>query len=243
MREGLTVWHRWQCQACAYAFTFPEGQHPYNCPKCGGQVGRGNDEIRACAGPRSLAHLYNALIPQSLQFAIDMLPAIRWALAQVKPVYPSAELLDVGTGAGAGANLWALLYRSDFLGTPLYVDALDIEDDYLLHARNAYPALRRVIHGRLEQDVRTWDIVTCSHVLEHLTDPGALIEACRAHARAYAIFYCPLDEDPPLPYHLSVISKAYIDQFEPGFYQEIESPGWQRGKCALFCLTGMPGWK
>jgi 2-polyprenyl-3-methyl-5-hydroxy-6-metoxy-1,4-benzoquinol methylase len=183
---------------------------------------------------------------------IDLLPEIRWCAQRARPdplFIP--EVLDVGTDTGAGADLLARLHRGDLILWPkMKVDGFDIDATCKDSAMENCTAIREYIVNPgglhcLEPAERAWDIVVCSHVIEHLADPGPLILECRRRARHFAIFYAPFEEKPLLPYHLFRVKRRWVKGLRPVRWGLNYSPGWQPPhqsnvwRAVWFTLPGM----
>lgn len=192
-----------------------------------------------------LAWLEGCFIPQSMQFMIDCLPTIR-ELIQGWPRDRVLEVLDVGTGSGAGANLLATLHRSVFFGVQMKVDALDISSSYKAYADVHFPDINYVVGDLFDLPPdRTWDLIICSHVIEHLADPFPLINEIRRRARHWAVFCAPFEEKNRLEGHLISITARTIERLgiQPLSVKVMTSPGWkhpvdERSEVVVFVLPG-----
>lgn len=184
-------------------------------------------------------------IPQSLQFMIDCLPAIRDLLKEPGLQEP-LTVLDVGTRSGAGANLLATLHRTHMIGPSLIVDALDIAPEFKIYAEEFFPDVREYIVGDIFQVERNrkWDLVICSHTIEHLANPRPFIEELNRRARKWLLLYAPFEErQPDGVEHLTRITRGFVESFEPIRVDVFSSPGWQKpgepdSKVVLFVLPG-----
>lgn len=220
-----TQYLRYRCAniMCGHIIVWPDDEPaPWHCPHCKSQVIIYDAPV--VYTPASLEHIHMALVPQSVQFMIDLLPTIRrYSVAN------PTEVLDVGTACGAGASLLATLHKSDVLiGPRMMVDALDIEPDPLKWGEENLPNVREWICGLLEDQPagKTWDLIVCSHVVEHLQNPLPLIEECQRRSR-WAIFYAPYEEDPPLPYHNFVVRQKWVLDLDPIESYVMTSLGWR----------------
>lgn len=175
---------------------------------------------------RGLEYADQYSVPQEMQFVIDCLPALTGLLRNYERGQV-VRLLDFGPGFGAGSNLIATLFRSNFLWCRVEVDALDIKDLREDVATIDYP----LVHYRtgrledLEPDTR-WDIVYCSNVIEHTDDPGALIEALRARCRDWLIVYAPYREQELSLGHSARIDEATFEPFAPVHVEIKPSLAW-----------------
>ncbi len=188
----------------------------------------------------------NCAIPQSLQFMIDCLPAIRSLLSDATLPEP-VTVLDAGTRSGAGANLLASLHRVRMLGPPLRVDALDIMPEFKTYADAVYPDLHEFVVGDIFQidRRRAWDLVICSHTIEHLAEPRAFILELQRRAKKWLLLYAPFEEmKPDGVEHLVRITRDFVQSLDPIRFDVFTSPGWQKpgepdSKVVLFVLPGV----
>jgi 2-polyprenyl-3-methyl-5-hydroxy-6-metoxy-1,4-benzoquinol methylase len=198
--------------------------------------------------PPHLAHLdaqwlETCSMAQSRQFLIDCLPAIRRLLTQWSE--PRAvEVLDVGTASGAGAALLADLYSGSFFGAAMRVQVIDLVRRYKPYATRAFPRIEYICGDLFQYEPeKTWDLVMCSHTIEHFSDPTPLIEHCRHRARRWALFYAPFNERKRISGHLRSIDLGYVNGLDPVAVEVLESPGWKHpedaeSKTILFVLEG-----
>ncbi len=182
-------------------------------------------------------------IPQSTQFMIDCLPLIRRLLQQANP-NESLEVLDVGTASAGGPGLLSSLHSGHFFGPKLQVDAMDVVRRYRGYAQIAFPNVNYLCADLFHYDPqRRWDLVLCSHTIEHILDPLPLIRECQRRARRWALFYAPFDEQTLITGHLRSISESFVQSLSPLHYEVLTSPGWQHpidpvSRTVLFVLEG-----
>lgn len=191
---------------------------------------------------RDLAHRDGVAVVQELQFAIDCLPALHRVLRSY-PRERTVRLLDFGPGNGAGAQLVASLYRSGFLWCPVEVDALDHVELRRPLSELDHPLVRYRV-GSLDSLApgEVWDVVYCSNVLEHLAEPGPLLDALVRRARCHVVVYAPFAERPPLSLgHKTSITEELFAPHGPIELSVIDSPAWQPYEGARQLLAVLPG--
>jgi SAM-dependent methyltransferase len=183
------------------------------------------------------------MTPQSMQFMIDLLPTIR-KLISGWPSKKILEVLDVGTATGAGANLLATLFKGEFFGVKMKVDALDRKNNkYDPYPIISFPNINYIVADIFDLDKNiTWDLIVCSHTIEHMSDPFPFITQLQKLARRWVLIYCPFDEYTLIPGHEISITKDIVDSLQPSVVEILDSPGWssitEDRKCILFVLQG-----
>ncbi|MFN7992031.1 MAG: class I SAM-dependent methyltransferase [Bryobacteraceae bacterium] len=180
---------------------------------------------------------------QQMQFLIDCLPAIRqWMSGYERSRV--LRVLDVGAGSGAGANLLAQLHLGDFLGNKLEVDALELQDFLVRYTRSTFPSIRYIVGDVLSLDAeQPWDLVFCSHTIEHLDDPISFARRLQELSRDTVMFYAPWQERERIAGHLVTIDETFLEELGATLVSVLESPAWrpahhENPRCAIFTLRG-----
>ncbi|WP_299778111.1 class I SAM-dependent methyltransferase [uncultured Roseobacter sp.] len=110
-------------------------------------------------------------------------------LSNQKPDMSSRiEVIDIGTGTGAMAEAWTVIY-----GTPDRLVLLDPSPAMLDVAKDAL--MRRGVRaetcdaGLEEGGLGSFDVLLAAHVIEHFDDPLAALKAMRSMARPGAYLW------------------------------------------------------
>ena len=153
---------------------------------------------------------------QSIQFMIECLPAIRklikdWSAKKI------LKVVDVGTATGAGANLLATLYKGKFFGIQMKVDALETKNNrFEPYLKLHFPDINYIVSNLFELNKNLlWDLVICSHTVEHMIDPFPFIEELQRRSKHWVLIYCPFNEQPLIEGHEIVFTKDIIDSLQP----------------------------
>lgn len=184
--------------------------------------------------------LWNA---QSIGFMVELIPLMYPFLAQLEEK-KVIECLDVGSRTGAGAALMADLFQSYFSMLRIDVDSIDIDTTFHDYQIARWAHLRRPLVGDIfAVEDRSYDIVICSHTIEHIKDPLPFARRLTQIAREFVFIYCPFEEIDPIPGHYR-IAQHVVDHLEP-IEQRVLPSWWWRTKanpgmqqCIFFVLPG-----
>lgn len=176
---------------------------------------------------------------QGLFFAVDTLALLVPELRRLEP--SSLSLLDVGAGPGFGTQLIASLFRDNAAsGYELRCTALELSPAW----ERLYPFINadiQITTGNLyDIPPDSYDIVTCSHVVEHLERGEALrfITHMRAVAKRLAIVTCPWRETSLHPAHVHRIDEHFVDDAGPSAHVVYKSGGWSESCVGMVFRTG-----
>lgn len=197
----------------------------------------------AWAQHETLEWLEGCSAVQSMQFMIDCLPMIRKLLAG-QPRQEALSVLDVGTGTGAGANLLATLYQGQFLGPRLKVDAIELVPHLKGYANAKFPLVNYLVG-----DIRTytgpqrWDLVVCSHTIEHVERAEEFTAFLAGLATRWVLLYAPWKEQALSPGHINRIDRRFLERVGALAHEVFESPAWyrsdgERARCVVFVVPG-----
>lgn len=183
-------------------------------------------------------------VPQSLQFMIDILPTVR-RLTNGWPKGRVLRVLDVGAASGAGANLLATMHCGYFFEVKMSVDALDTEPRFKPYADQHFPKINYIV-GNIHEldDTTTWDLIICSHTLEHIPDYQSFVSELQRRARYWVLIYSPYNEKRRIPIHVNSFNEDTFKGREPIISEVVESPGWRTldpeeiRKCILIVMRG-----
>jgi hypothetical protein len=152
-------------------------------------------------------------------------------------------LLDVGAGSGVGTALLASLLAKPYFGYTVECEALEP----LRGWAGLYPLLHRdlpVRSGNLyEIPDASYDLVTASHVLEHIPrhEAAAFTRKLASLARKFTVITCPWMEQAPLhPGHEFSVDDELIREVKPDSFETFRSLGWNNGATgadALQCIA------
>lgn len=157
------------------------------------------------------------------------------------------NVLDVGPGTGHGSNFLGQILATDFFGVRGTVSVVDINPDFLDYIAGFHPYVHEVLHGDCgELPEASFDIVVCSHVIEHVENPVGFLDSLRKVSRHGVICCAPLREPPGdlSPGHLWSIDVPWLYLNGALQVEEVESLGWGFLTCPrqkMFLAVFPPG--
>jgi SAM-dependent methyltransferase len=174
-------------------------------------------------------------------FAIDLLPYIHWMLRKL-PWNTHLRILDAGCGIGSGAEMLGRLHQTNFLGHSYEVVGIDSSSVSKPHADAFFDHMTYTVGDIFDLEDGSFDVVICSHVIEHIPDPTDFIKKLQRVATRFALFYCPFEEK-NLRGHVVSITREYVERLEPAFVEVRGSMCWHNpldevSRCILFALPG-----
>lgn len=150
-------------------------------------------------GPQAPLH---ALNPARLGYVAARLPL------------RGARVLDVGCGGGLLSEAMARDGAS-VLGLDLSEALVDIAKLHRLESRQAGVALDldyrvQSVESLADEAPGRFDAVTCMEVLEHVPDPGAIIEACARLLRPGGLLVLSTINRTPVAFAMAIVGAEYL---------------------------------
>ncbi|RBO52278.1 hypothetical protein DSD19_14280 [Rhodovulum sp. BSW8] len=149
--------------------------------------------------------------PQSIAFMAELLPL----LERLYPArYHVKTLLDVGARTGSGsAFLATVLDPASYARLKCTVTALDIDPTMAKISHALRPEMEYLVADIFKIDDRQWDIVSCSHCIEHVPEPKPFLLQLRRLAREHVVISTPFLENPEtrIPSHRHTFDEEFLD--------------------------------
>ena len=172
--------------------------------------------------------------PDGPQKPLHALNPVRLAYVADRVPLAGASVLDVGCGAGllseamavAGARVTAMDLAPELVRTArLHALESGVQVDYRVQSVEALAA----------EQPGAFDAVTCMEMLEHVPDPGAVIDACARLLRPGGRLFVSTLNRTPAAFALAIVGAEYIAGLLPkgthqyrDFIRPSELAGWFR---------------
>jgi hypothetical protein len=192
-----------------------------------------NPDWRNKHDPRSFEYGWGA---QSTQFVIDLVPRIQAVLRKHYRRKDVLKLIDVGAGSCVGTNVLAMLHSDHYVYSRLEIDAIDYLPLRERWARSQYPLIHYTVGDVHDLPDKSWDLVVCSHVVEHTEQPREFIDALRRICRGFAFVYTPYREIDRIPDHFSTIDESTYAGIPNCTFEVVSSMGWHPDRPGDDCL-------
>jgi len=180
-------------------------------------------------------YISNLWRKQGLFFASDTLSLLVNELAISHEWGSSLRLLDVGAGPGFGTEFIGDLFSEKGpSGYQIECDAIDLGHTWAQVYPSIHKHARFIVGDIFDIDERSYDIVICSAVIEHLerSDAVKFVEQLVKISKKTTIITCPWKEDPLhlTQTHVLSVDEIFISQINPHEYRIYQSGGWT-GEC------------
>lgn len=144
------------------------------------------------------------------------------------------RVLDVGCGGGILSESMAIL-GADVTGIDMGEAPLEVARLHLLESGVDVKYERIPVEKLAIEQAESFDIITCMELLEHVPDPGSIIQACAQLTKADGkVFFSTLNRNPK-SYLFAIIGAEYILGLLPKgthdfakFIRPSELDGWIR---------------
>ncbi len=175
--------------------------------------------------------------PQAVGFMVDILGTLR-SLLVPRFTGHCLSVLDLGAKSAAGSDLLARLGQGGgFAKVKLAVTCADIDPTYRGYSLARHPLVEYLATDAFTAG-RRWDVVVCSHVVEHVPDPLAFVQQLRTIATRFIVLAFPYHEDPAalIPGHLHSLGHAFLRELRPLHHEVYDGLFWNQSLCCIAVL-------
>jgi len=173
--------------------------------------------------------------PEGPQKALHALNPARLGYVMARARLEGAKALDVGCGGG--------LLSEALAREGAHVTALDLAPELVkvakLHGLESGVAVDyrlQSVESLAAEQPHTFDVVTCMEMLEHVPDPGAVIEACARLLKPGGRLFLSTLNRTPAAFALAIVGAEYVARLLPkgthqyrDFIRPSELGAWLRG--------------
>jgi len=145
------------------------------------------------------------------------------------------SLLDVGPRTGAGLALLRLIHHPAAFTRLKFdpVEGIDLDPGFEATVAIDFPDVRGMTGDIANLPEKSWDIVTCSHTIEHIENAEEFVKLLERLARKYVVLACPFEERDRVPGHVRSIGPKFFQDLGYLDVEVYESHHWHNGYCCL----------
>lgn len=149
--------------------------------------------------------------------------------------FATYSLLDVGPRTGAGLAYLRLVHHPASFSRLKFdpVTGIDLDPSFELTAHREFPDIVGMTGDIFKLPEKNWDVVVCSHTIEHIPAAEAFVEQLVRLARRYVVLACPYSERELTPGHVRSIDYAFFQKAGFPIVKIYESHHWHNGVCCL----------
>ena len=156
------------------------------------------------------------------------------------------EILDVGSRTGAGANFLGQLFNvNSYSRIKSSVTALDINKEFLDYSNTFNHYIKQYIIDDISNIENKYDMVICSHTIEHVSNPDDFIKNLCKLSKRYVIIACPFMEGQANIYkdalglvegHVNSIDYDFVMKYKPVYFDIYKSLVWHQSLACIFVI-------
>lgn len=152
--------------------------------------------------------------PEGPQKPLHALNPVRMGYVEARRPLAGARLLDVGCGGGllsegmarAGADVTAIDLAPELVRVArLHALESGVKIDYRVQA----------VEALADEAAGSFDAVTCMEMLEHVPDPGSIIEACARLLKPGGRLFLSTLNRTPAAFALAIVGAEYVARLLP----------------------------
>lgn len=149
--------------------------------------------------------------------------------------FATYSLLDVGSRTGMGLALLRLIHHPlSFSRLKLDpVTGIDMDPGFEFTAFREFADIQSQTGDIFRLDEKSWDVVLCSHTIEHIVEAETFVEQLVRLARKYVVLACPFCEVPLSSDHVRTIDYRFLQKLGFETVSIYESHHFHGGVCCI----------
>lgn len=150
--------------------------------------------------------------------------------------FETLSLLDVGPRTGVGLALIRLLHHPAAFTRLKFdpVHGIDLDPSFRQIAEKEFRDIEASVGDIFDLPENSYDVVMCSHTIEHVPDVEAFIGQLERIARRYVVLACPFEEREPLSDgHIRRIDASFMSGLGYPDMEVYESFHFHNGLCCI----------
>ena len=157
--------------------------------------------------------------PDGPQAPLHVLNPARLGYVAARQPLRGARVLDVGCGGGLLAEAMAR-NGARVLGLDLSAELIDIAKLHRLESKQNGAVLDldyrvQAIEALADAEPGTFDAVTCMEMLEHVPEPGSIVEACARLLKPGGRLFVSTINRTPVAFALAIVGAEYVARLLP----------------------------
>jgi len=169
---------------------------------------------------------------QSLSFYGDISRFISKRLL----AFETLSLLDIGPRTGSGLALLRILHHPAAYTRLKFepVHGIDLDPEFDRIAGQEFKDIHPSVGDIFDLPENSFDVVTCSHTIEHVPDAPDFIRQLEKIARRAVVLACPFEERSPMSDgHINRIDAAFMHELGYSDIEVYDSFHFHNGLCCL----------
>ncbi|MEN1928516.1 bifunctional 2-polyprenyl-6-hydroxyphenol methylase/3-demethylubiquinol 3-O-methyltransferase UbiG [Luteimonas sp. MJ250] len=152
--------------------------------------------------------------PEGPQKPLHALNPVRLGYVAARSPLAGARVLDVGCGAGLLSEAMAR-DGADVTALDLAPDLIKVARLHALESAVAVDYRVQAVEALADEAAGSFDAVTCMEMLEHVPDPGAIIDACARLLKPGGRLFVSTLNRTPAAFALAIVGAEYVARLLP----------------------------
>jgi hypothetical protein len=142
-------------------------------------------------------------------------------------------------GLGLELIFFPMLHSGNYVWSKVKVDAVDFNDLRERWVKIMYPKINYKVADVYDLPANHWDIVYCSHVIEHVPNPRNFLEKLVNISKGFLFVYAPYNEIDRIPAHRNTITESLFEGFNVENLSILKSMAWHAAIPEDLCILAV----